>query len=249
MRGLIGTLALFAISAQAATPPPSWTDLARKLTGESDEIHDQALDALKKNPDLESTLRSALQGPDKFLALDVVAALPVPALYPDLIRQFDGDATGYYVHALNALVTPENRVEVTKLYRSHLTKPGVSPAVKIALIDTLVRLQSEIPPREMALLLSDPSYEVRESAIAYIRSALRGGEGAGYIALLASPLHDGPFQIRMQVLTLASELSHEFARRLPSGWNTVLEPCSVPERFSPPLTDDERALCAKATAK
>ena len=160
------------------------------------------------------------------------------------------DCTGYFCHALNALVTPTNRAEIAALYRAQRRARAIaSMPAKLALIDTLARLQAPLSEGELAVLLADPSYEVRESAIAYVRRLCARARGRATSRCSRRPLREGPFQLRHAGAAPRLGAFAGFSRRLPTRGGAVLEPCATPDRFVTPLTDDERALCAKAARR
>src|SRR5690606_28467685 len=95
---------------------------------------------------------------------------------PDLLEYANEDPTGYSYHALNALVPAKKRKELLETYQKRVSDPHLSPAVKMALIDSLARSSVEIPHQVLDRLGRDPVPEVRDSVLGYLRaSVLRYG--------------------------------------------------------------------------
>ena len=77
-----------------------WSRDAVRLTGESDYVREQALLRLKKHTNLALILRDQLQGPKQPLALDVVSALNMTELLPNLMQAAEKDENGFVYLAI-----------------------------------------------------------------------------------------------------------------------------------------------------
>jgi hypothetical protein len=190
-----------------------WSDHARRFTGESDLVKEEAIQKIRQTPDLENTLRKALSNEKKYLALDTISALKLYSLLPDLVSLSEDDESGYFYHAMNALFTSENRPKMIELYRRRLFQENTSAASKMALIDTLARLHSSLTENQLKTLLSDPHFEVQSAALSYVRYwVLKLGQ-TDYLPLIQTALQKKvPFQIKFQALYLISELHPRYRR-------------------------------------
>src|SRR4051812_44074871 len=94
----------FCLAAGAA----DWRSSAGRLTGYSETDRESAIVELRKMPRLAASLRAALHGSDKALALDVIAALKLAALLPDLLRASQDDTDGTTYLAIGALLDDGN---------------------------------------------------------------------------------------------------------------------------------------------
>lgn len=199
----------FAISKENAT----WFYLAERLSGESDAAHKQTIASLRAIPDLTNVLTRQIQGaspkPDTktFLAFDVIATLGMHDLLPVLRDFSQKDKSGYSYHAMNSLITASNQSEIVALYRDRAVAANTSPAARIALIDTLARLNSLLDVGDVKRLLRHPSIEVRATTLGYLRSFLLRGKQPGYAELVQIPIADGPQRLKLQAEYLLHELS------------------------------------------
>jgi hypothetical protein len=220
-----------------------WSDHARRFTGESDLVKEEVIQKIRETPDLENTLRKVISGQSpahsnekKFLALDTIAALKLYSLLPDLTKLSEHDESGYFYHAMNALFTTENRRKLIELYRGRLFQENTSPASKMALLDTLARLQSSLTEDQLKALLSDPHFEVQSAALSYIRHWVIKLGQSDYLPLVQATLQKKiPFQLKFQALYFVSELSPRYRR----STQTLLRHCKDD------LNPEVRALCLK----
>ena len=93
-----------------------WEKNAQKLTGESDRIRNAAVQNLRANVDLEKTLRLQLEATASFsrqaLAFDVISALKLSSMLPDLVRFSENDANGFSYLAINSLINQSNEKKI-----------------------------------------------------------------------------------------------------------------------------------------
>lgn len=187
-----------------------WSRDAVRLTGESDYVREQALNRLKKRPDLENILRQQLRGPKQPLALDVISALDMVELLPDLLQVAKKDENGFVYLAINNLMNSENKNKIVSIYEHHLFCPAscqASGPAQVVILDTLSRLGESFSPQQIESLLASPWPEVRFSALNYVRTALLKRNQGQYLHLVKQALHGQPLQLREQALYLASELT------------------------------------------
>ncbi|MBC7396322.1 MAG: hypothetical protein H7333_02670 [Bdellovibrionales bacterium] len=213
----------------------AWVANARRLSGESDAVRNRAMHDLKATPKIETILKEALITPRRFLAMDVISTLKLTNLIPDLVQYSENDETGTYYLALNSLITSFNEKEFKELYAKRLLS-GNSPAVaRMILIDTLLRMQFRLTPRQLReLLVKDESPEVRSSALYYLRATLLHESYDDFVPLLREVLEDKNTsrQLKMQALFLASELSPELFQKI----RDIRAPCLLPAPAALKLT-------------
>lgn len=183
-----------------------WTDHARRFTGESDRVRENAIQALRKDKKLADKLKKAFGSTDHFLALDVIAVLRLRSLVPYLMQVSEKDRTGYSYHALNAILIEKEIPKITELYKQRLMSPHASPAARMALLDSLSRLQAELDIPTLEKFLKDESPEVRSSTLYFVRNALLRHQRKSYLPLFAISLGDEAFQMRLQALHALSEM-------------------------------------------
>jgi hypothetical protein len=195
------TLVFFFFSAGAQG---DWTGFARRLTGESQEVRQEAIASLRKTPNLERDLKRAFEGQDRFLAFDVIVALDLRKMVPALLEFSATDESGYSYHVMNALATPVDRAKILDTYAAQLA--SAAPAAKVAILDAFARTSRELPSSVLDGLFEHPMPEVRAAALGYVRNAvLRRGRREEARRAFAAIL-DPAYQIRLQAFYLLSEL-------------------------------------------
>jgi hypothetical protein len=215
MRRLLLLIFVPALALAAAEPSPKtlpeWAKLARKLTGEGDSGRAAVIRKLKAVPDLEAVLRQALEGDEQSLALDAIVALRLTSLYEDVLKASERDRAGFSYLALDALVDPANQARLAQIYRQRLLIPGASPAAKVVMLDSLIRMKERLHPEMLsALLLDDDSPEVRSAALYYLRGYLVTYRDREYLPLLKRVLESElSRQRKVQALSLVSELPRD----------------------------------------
>jgi HEAT repeat protein len=203
----------------------NWTDRARRLTGESVVVRNAEIKALRKTPGIESTLRAAFGTRDQFLAFDVIVALGMTSLIPDLMRFTVRDSSGYSYHTLNAIASGANRAKVLALYRKQIQDPKLAPIAKMTVLDSLSRTGERIASEDLDRLLSDAVPEVRASAIdALRRSILRSGR-ADDVRRVSRMLGDPADRLRLQTLSIFDEIPPGRRKALGAPVAEFLSPC------------------------
>jgi hypothetical protein len=209
------------LSHTAAHAGMAWTELAKRLSGESGAVHQRTIQELRLTPGLSLALEKLLANPgsspgdDTFLAFDVISTLRLLDLLPALISYSEFDSSGYSYNAINSLVTPGNQAKIVALYRTRVLADRTSPAARMVLLDTLARFHSALDEKDLESMLHDPAVEVRATALSHIRTFLLLREHAEYYPLLQIPLKEGSPTLQAQARALMSELSAKPARSRP----------------------------------
>ena len=208
-----------------------WWKNARRLTGESEKVRSQAIQNLRRYPQLDSVLRSELAGAHRFLAFDVIATLKLSGLLDDLMQISAQDKSGFSYLAINSLVNRSNEKEISNLYHDRLSARGTSAAAKVILLDTLIRLNFLLTDRELKELLREGEFpEVRSAALYYLRWILLKQGDLGYLPLLRGLVSQIKLssQLKMQSLYLVSELTPESRAVAVKGLKDAKFVCPAP---------------------
>lgn len=147
-----------------------WVELTRRI-GRSDADHRQAVAALKKIKGLEAELITALSGPDKYLALEVISELHLKGTLPRLLELAPTDENGAIYLTLSSLIDPTNAQSLERIFHGQLlraTAEGRSDVVKVILLDTLARFQTSLDVNLLHTLFVSPSPEVRHAVLYYL---------------------------------------------------------------------------------
>lgn len=188
----------------AKNPKPAldWASEALRMTGESELIREQALKNLRRIPQLEMILRRQLNGPQRGLALDVISALEIRSLFPDLLKIARDDTTGFVYITLNNLMTSKNRYDLVKFYKKQLLCKflcTISGPSQVVIIETLARLNEELPIEDLQDLYSDTQWpEVQAAILDYARSAILHHKKEAYVQILKDGLNSDIHQLREQ---------------------------------------------------
>jgi hypothetical protein len=194
-----------------------WRFEATRLTGASAKISRTAARRLKSRSSLAKELRAALEGDDRYLAVDVIGALRFEPMREDLIRFSATDDAGFSYIALSAFIDRANAPEFVKLFGERLQSPRTSAPAKVILLDTLSRMGAVLDRGRLGeLLIKDPSPEVKSAALSYLRARLLKHDEEKDLDLLRAVLRDPKLspQRRAQALFLVSELDERRAARL-----------------------------------
>jgi hypothetical protein len=222
-RALAIGLALGFLAATASAS--EWADHVRRFTAESPLVHDQAVAELRKDPEIREKLRKALGTSEHFLALDAIAALNLRSLLPTLYAFAEKDKTGFTYHVINTLIYEKEHPKVIALYRERLKSKKSSLAAKMALLDSLGRLGADLENELLQSLLTEEEPEVRSAALYFLRTVLVRRGKLDQIALLKPAIRDPAFQIRMQALSLVSEIPRAERDSRRTLFDEMLAPC------------------------
>lgn len=205
-------------STPATTPPAPrpnyrpWPSWAKRLTGESAPTRTMAIVELRKIPTLSAQIIKALDGPDRPLALDVISALELKSLVPELLKKARQDMDGFLVLTINSLLNSTNRVEIGEVYIQHLTgesAPDLAPGAVMAMLEMLGRMKVRLPPATLKNLLTHAFPEVGLSVVQYLRQLGQEEKTRKYRELIGRALQQEPYQLRVQALYLIQEWGAE----------------------------------------
>ena len=212
------------VNASAGT---SWSDHARRFTGENEKVRENAIAQLRKDPNLKAELKKALGTGDHFLALDVISILDLKSMMPELLAFAEKDKTGYSYHVISSLIETKDLDRVGQIYLDRLDLPKTSPAAKMAMLDAAARMEITIGPERTDRLLHDESPEVRSAVLSLFRTELLRRNYQRGLNVLETTIGDPTFQIRIQTLFLISELPGTIRRANLSLVRGVLDRCKT----------------------
>jgi hypothetical protein len=234
---------LFALLSAGSAFGASWSDYARRFTGENDRVRENAIERLRKDPELKTELKKALGTTNHFLALDVISVLGLKEMMPDLLAFAEKDKTGYSYHVISSLIDAKDLDRVGQIYLDRLDSRKTAPAAKMAMLDAAARMEITLGPERTARLLKDDAPEVRSSVLSLFRTELLRRNYQRGLTVLETTIADPAFQVRMQTLFLVSELPARLRRANLSLIEGVLEKC---KRDPVPQV---RAMCASVSAE
>lgn len=198
---------LFSVTSFAATSP-KWTDLAKKV-GTSEDVRGGAIQQLKAMKGLKDRLKKAIYTVDRPLALDVISALEMKELVPDLLLHVPADPDGFLTIAVNAMMSEKNQSQILTAYQEIL-EPGnikrVSPAAIVAMLEPLGRLAVKLPEAVLQELKDHASPEVRSSTLYYFRVMALRHQSTDHLEFVTELLKAKEFQIRLQAVSITSEI-------------------------------------------
>lgn len=200
-------LALF-LPFAAYAAAPSWTSLAKKV-GESEENRAGVIASLRKIPGLHSKLSKAIYTKDRPLALDVISALTFKDFVPELLHAVPADPDGFLTNAVNSMMEPGNQSQILKSYQDSFSPkalPTVAPAAIVAMLEPLGRLNVALPKEALEALRAHASPEVRSSLIYYLRIMALRNKKFDSLDLLTSLTKAPEFQVRLQAVSVSSEI-------------------------------------------
>ena len=220
------------ILAFAATP--EWAKHALRLSGESDAVRAQSIQRLRALPDIQKTLLTEVEGPQRHLALDALTALELHDAVPELIRLSETDHDGVIYLAINALATKDHLPVLVDIYQRRLPRAG-GPA-KVVLLDTLGRMGAKVPEKTLRRMMASALPEVRSAVLYYARLMAVRKNDTSYVVLLGEAVQGQPYQLRAQAWAALSELKGGAA----GPWLTH---CASEKNA------EVKALCARIPAK
>lgn len=186
-----------------------WTALARRV-GQSEEGRARAIALLKQEKNLESLLLNALETRDRHLALDVIGSLEMKTLAPELMNRVAADRDGFLTLALNSLMDEKNSPSILRSHIKNLNadrQAKLSPAAIVAMLEPLGRLGTKIPKRDLTALSTHSFPEVRSAVLYYLRAMALQHRNREYDSLILQALNATEFQIRLQAVSLLTELA------------------------------------------
>lgn len=192
--------------------PESWTYHARRLTGYAESTQLRSFKALKSTPNLESILRTALLTEDRYLAFDVISALQLTALIPDLFKVSLTEESAAAVLTLNTLLNNETRDVLVENYLKQLgglENGSFSLPAFVAVLDFLGRLRIRLEPDFLIALMESEHYEVRSAALYYVRLIQENQPKIIYPQVYRYGLRDKTSTIRTQAQIALAETNKE----------------------------------------
>jgi hypothetical protein len=194
----------------AESPPArSWSWLAGRLTGVSEEDRRGAIEQLRALPRLSDSLSAALAGPRRFLALEVISSLGLRDFLPALLTLSEHDRSGATLLTLNTLLDGHNVEGVARAYRDRLTRDGGRPrsaTAAVIMLDTLGRLGVTLPDSTVRAFLESPSFELRSAALSYARYQILQFHAPRFLFAVETALRSHPYQLRLQADFLIADL-------------------------------------------
>ena len=227
---LILSLLLVMNSTDCSAGKDNWSELAQRLSGESEPARTKVVQSLWKIPSLEANLRRELVSEKRFLAVDVISALKLNSLLPDLLALSEEDETGFFYNAINSMITEKNRSEIMGIYRQRVIREETPPAAKVVLLDTLGRLFIPLEVSDLKQLLVDISPDVRSAALYYLRSFILNTKNQDFLPLLSSVLSSEPFQLRVQAIHFLMEIDASLSSRFRSSVKDCLKDANLEVR-------------------
>lgn len=197
----------FLISTSALAQGPQWYDLARRLNGESQEVHHRMRQSLESRKNLEDELKMALGGPHHALALDTITTLKKRNFIPLLKIWAEKDKDGLSLLALNVMIETKNQKEILDLEKNWLLHRGshLSPAQIIVLFDLLGRAQVTFQPKDIQAYFSHPYYEVQQSVLFYLFHTWKKYGEKNTKKMLAWSLQTHSIQLKQQLVALRKD--------------------------------------------
>ena len=229
--GLFFLFFIVSLFSDAKKVSSDWTVNARRLTGESDRIAENALKNLRATSDLDILLKGELKNASvtngklntaHFFAFDVISALHKKQLMPDLIASSKADQTGYAYHAMNTLIDAANGQSLIQIYHDRLTSNKMTIPVQLALLDTLGRVEHKLSLDELKEINAKASTEMKSGLLNYLREMMILKNHPEYKEFLPPFLKEPSFEIKMQALFLFDELLKQKKMRFSGDVSTCL---------------------------
>lgn len=218
---------------------PSWTTWAKRFTGESDSVRKTAIQKLQQIKDLEKQLIEALQGPQRFLALEVIATLKLESLRRPVMAIADGDDSSVYFVTLNSLYNSDNQKELTSFYIRELVEKKNAPA-QVVILDTLARMDYVLDDDLIrGLIKKNSSPEFQQALLGYFRLTHVHFSSKALRAWFDQIRKSKAYQVRAQLLLLVSESPSLVG----NGSSWVTEFCSLESHLQ------VRSLCQRIAGR
>jgi hypothetical protein len=193
----------------AETQKHVFQDYVQGLASEVPSERTEAVDSLRKIPDLDTQLRTALKSEKPAEALLVIRTLKEISLTPDLIAISEKNPKTDPVMTLEVLYTSANAEKINS-YCSEQMKSHVDVAAAgavIACVNILGNAKISLPVNEAEKLLSHASYEVRIATAAYAGKLIAAGNHEDYLKVIEQSITKSPYQLRLEALKVASRLT------------------------------------------
>ncbi len=203
-------LALF-LGAMGAEPP-AWVKETLRLTGESSAAREQAIETLKKLPEIDKQLEEGLKGSYRPLAVDAIGAMGLKKWVPKLLELAPSDETGNIYLCLNTLTDKNNREQILSHYQEQIEDDWDDlPVPSFAVIlDTLGRTERAVSDKKIKKMMKSKNPDIRSAVYYYLRALIKNnktGKRVEWLALLREGMEDSVEQIQTQVKEALKELS------------------------------------------
>jgi len=190
--------------------PGDWQRFVPFISSESGRQRDSALESLRRYPGIEEALREAVRsGEGRAAALEVIGALKLVAITPDLIQAAKVQPGADLFRTLNALIAAgAGTPDLASFYREQLIRRGgATPAGAIlAMIDGLGSMGGELEKSVLEGLIADPNSQIRLGTLHYTARFLKQEKRPEYLSILISALASTPHQIRIEAAVLLSSI-------------------------------------------
>jgi hypothetical protein len=196
---------------QPASAADRWTVLARKV-GQSEEQRASAIRELKRMPNLSASLRKALYTSERPLALEVISALELRGMMPELIELVPTDRDGFVTLALNSMMTDKNQSFILDTYIDLLDpkyQSSLSASAIMAMLEPLGRVGIKLSRPTLTALKKNPSPEIRGSLLYYIRIMALRNRVFENLDLVTEMTKAEEFQLRLQAISVSAEILSE----------------------------------------
>lgn len=187
----------------------SWKVLARKV-GQSEDFRAGAIRELRRMGSLSKDLREGLRGNDRPLALEVISALEIKSLIPDMIDLVPTDSNGFLILGLNSMVTEKNQKLILDTYLNQLSSKNIgtnSNGALMAMLEPMGRMGIKIPNSAVQNLKSNESPEVRSSLLYYVRMMVLRHRNFEHVEIVNEMTKASEYQIRLQAESISSEIA------------------------------------------
>lgn len=198
-------------SVPTSSSKPNWKVLA-KLVGQSEDARASAIQKLKSIRGLREKIKHAIYTSDRPLALEVITALEMRDLVPELLMHTAADPDGFITLTVNALMDSKNQSSITSTYLENLSheklKQVSEPAI-IAMLEPLGRLGVALSRETVRELKNHSSPDLRSGLIYFIRLEGLRHSRFDHVSVLNESMKAREFQIRLQAVAALMDLKEQ----------------------------------------
>ena len=195
------------------TQSTSWKVLARKV-GQSEDYRAGAIRELRRMGSLSKDLREGLRNSDRPLALEVISALEIKSLIPDMLELVPTDSNGFLTLGLNSMMTEKNQKQIIDTYLNLLDSKNigtVSNGSLMAMLEPMGRLGVRLPKTTIQQLKANESPEIRSSLLYYVRMMVLRHRVRDNVDVVSELAKASEYQVRLQAESVLGEIT---ARKL-----------------------------------
>jgi hypothetical protein len=186
----------------------TWLHWARSV-GQAESDRAVAIKHLRLEKNLQEKLLAALETKDRSLALDVMSALELKKMIPELLTRVETDKDGFLTLTINSLLDSGNQTSILASYQTRLRAESFeknTAAVIVAMLEPIGRLGVVLPPESMELIFSHAYPEVRAAGLYYLREMAMTHHQRINESMLKGLLKAKEFQVRLQTVAVLTEL-------------------------------------------